>query len=190
VKYEGDIPQNWGHLTGEDMTQRFWYGIIGGTYVSHGETFSSEPGVAWISRGGRLVGESPARIAFLKQILASAPSTGLNPIEPENDQMGIAGKPGQYYLVYFGHTSPGEWKFELPVAGYVGVGGKFKIDVIDTWNMTITPVDEIANMKGVSRRPSTASTRPAPPAMLVADPPVTVHLPGRQYMALRIQRVP
>ncbi len=57
------------------------------------------------------------------------------------------GKPGEYYLVYFGAESPRTWKFQLPrrkrddpseLAG----GMRFHVDVLDTWNMTITPIDE------------------------------------------------
>lgn len=201
VKYEGDIPQNWGHLKGEEMVERFWYGFISGTYVAHGETFSSEPGVAWISRGGKLVGESPARIAFLKEILATAPPEGLTPVNPENDRVGIAGKAGQYYLVYFGHTAPTEWKFSIPGAGGPG-GARYKIEVIDTWNMTITPFDQIAEVRGNPRstQPSrggtgavrtSAATRPSRilATTRAAIPPLTIPLPGRTGMALRVQRV-
>jgi hypothetical protein len=177
-KYEGDIPDSWGHLTGEEMTFRFWICTIGGTYAAHGETFENAPGVRWISRGGKLVGESPKRIAFLKQIIDTAPPEGLTPIEPELADIGIAGTLGQYYLIYFGKAKPAEWPFEL-AGGRLRAGTKFKVDVIDTWNMTITPLEQPVTIGGQNER-----------QRYIANPPLTVPLPGRPYMALRIQRVP
>ena len=61
------------------MTNRFWRVVTMGGYCTHGETFL-DPGqdVLWWSRGGRLKGESPARIGFLKGIVEELPG----PIEP------------------------------------------------------------------------------------------------------------
>jgi hypothetical protein len=176
VKYEGDIPQPWGRLTGEELTRRFWLATIGGTYATHGETFANAPDVRWISRGGELVGLSPKRIAFLKEILATAPPTGLNPIE-QDETTGMAGRPGYYYLIYFGNQKPADWTFSLP-RGRIRPGTQFKVDVLDTWNMTITPIDQV-----VTAGRANESER------VEADPPVKVPLPARPYMALRIRRV-
>jgi len=167
-KYEGDIPDGWGRLSGEEMVYRFWVATVGGTYAAHGETFASEPGVRWISRGGKLVGQSPQRIAFLKQILATAPAEGLTPIEPQEQTQGIAGQHGKYYLIYFGKSSPTEWTLQLP-RGRARGGTRFRIDVLDTWNMTITPLDQVATIG--------------------EEPPLKITLPGKPYIALRIQRI-
>lgn len=45
-----------------------------GAYVTHGETFLDENDVLWWAKGGKLKGESPKRIAFLKEILYDLPS--------------------------------------------------------------------------------------------------------------------
>jgi hypothetical protein len=175
VQYEGDIPQSWGHLSGEELVLRFWMGTIGGVYVTHGETYTNPQGVAWISRGGSLVGQSPKRIAFLKEILSTAPAEGINPLVAE-DTYGIAGRSGEWYLVYFGKNKPTEWAFESPV-GRIRAGSNFHVDVLDTWNMTITPIEQ----------PVTIRT-PATQGGVTPDPPVKIPLPGKPYMALRIRR--
>ncbi len=101
--------------------------------------------VLWWSKGGKLKGESPARIAFLRDILESGPDyvETIDKWQVSN----VAGKPGEYYLVYFGKQSPGEWKFQLPrrsrkAPSELAGGMKFKVDVLDTWNMTVTPIAE------------------------------------------------
>ena len=54
---------------------------------------------------------------------------------------------------------------------------KFHVDVLDTWNMTITPVDRVFTIGKLAE-----SVFPA-----VGDP--TISLPGTPDMALRIELV-
>jgi hypothetical protein len=173
VKYEGNGPKRWGQLTGEELVLRFWTGTIAGTYVGHGEIFMRDDRVTWLSKGGVLRGESPRRIAFLKQILSTAPT--IDPID-QYYETHIGGKAGDYYLVYFGSEKPNEWRFELPRQG-LSEGMQFHVDVIDTWSMTITPIDAPFTIA----RHSEYTFRAAPDA--------TIPLPGRPYMALRITKV-
>ena len=42
-------------------------------------------------------------------------------------------------LIYFGNEKPKSWEFSLPRHELLA-GMKFKAEVIDTWNMKITPV--------------------------------------------------
>ncbi len=58
---------------------------------------------------------------------------GLEPIDFGWD-VTCAGKEGEYYLAYFGIHQPAFRSLNLPD------GWKFKIDIIDTWEMTISPV--------------------------------------------------
>jgi len=51
VKYEGNIGRRWGQLSGEEMVFRFWEATVAGTYVTHGETFSSPDHISWTSEG-------------------------------------------------------------------------------------------------------------------------------------------
>lgn len=72
--YEGDLQHEWGNISGFEMVNRFWSACAMGAYVTHGETFLDENDVLWWAKGGKLKGESPKRIAFLKEILYDLPS--------------------------------------------------------------------------------------------------------------------
>jgi hypothetical protein len=163
------------------MVERFWFGFIAGTYVSHGETLSSAPGISWTGSGGKLMGQSPARIAFLRKILESGPPEGIEPID-ETYHTHFGGRAGKFYLVYFGTERPTTWKFALPRdppdKAALAEGMKFHVDVLDTWNMTITPVNQVFTTAKFAN-----SVYPA-----VGNP--SIPLPGTPDMALRIQRIP
>ena len=75
-RYEGNLPLNWGNITGFELVNRFWTVIAQGGYCTHGETFldKNDPDeIVWWAKGGKLIGESPARIAFLRDIVESLP---------------------------------------------------------------------------------------------------------------------
>ena len=100
-RYEGNIPEFFGNLSGQDMTRSFWRVTVQGGHCTHGETFlpgtpegdtatkSGEKDVVWWARGGVLHGESPARIAFLREVIESLPG----PLEPM--PMGLSAVMGQ-----------------------------------------------------------------------------------------------
>lgn len=71
--YEGNLPMRWGNLSGFEMVHRFWTVCMQGGYCSHGETFANEKEILWWSKGGKLIGESPKRIGFLREIIESLP---------------------------------------------------------------------------------------------------------------------
>ena len=175
IKYEGDIPSRWGNLSAAEMVHRFWECIIAGTYPGHGECYLHPSDVLWWSKGGVLRGESPARIAFLRDILATSPSEGLEPID-KWQHTNIVGQPGRYYLVYFGAKPIKSWKFFLPRHELVD-GMQFHIDVIDTWNMTITPID------------APFTVRKASDYVFVDTDDRSVELPEKPWMAVRITRI-
>ena len=171
VGYEGDEPARWGHLSAREMVFRIWNGFIAGTYVGHGECYLNTNDT-WLSYGGVLRGQSPPRIAFLRKIVETAPGYGLDPIDKDHDS-GMGGTPGAYYLKYFGKAEPASWKFELPQEGLTN-GMQFHVDVIDTWNMTLTPVNGLFTMERKDRYTFEDRDRRS------------VELPGKPYMALRI----
>ncbi|QDU90411.1 Putative endoglucanase [Pirellulimonas nuda] len=174
VKYEGDIPLRWGNLSAEEMVHRFWEGTVAGCYVTHGECYLSDDDVLWWAKGGVLKGESPARIAFLRDVLLGSPASGLNPID-KWQAPNICGKPAEYYLVYFGTSQPKTWEFSLP-RHELEDGMTFKAEVLDTWNMTTTPVDGEFHAKSHSQYEfKDAEGR-------------SIDLPGKPYIALRITR--
>lgn len=128
-KYEGNIPQGWGNITAKELVHRFWLGTIGGCYVGHGETYKHPEDVLWWSKGGVLRGQSPPRIAFLKEIVQPTPFHEMTPAELSGGNYLLC-KPGELYLVYF--TNPAAINLKLP-------GPRpYKVDSIDTWEMTIT----------------------------------------------------
>jgi uncharacterized protein DUF5060/uncharacterized protein DUF4038/uncharacterized protein DUF5605 len=174
VKYEGQSPYRWGNLSGEEMVHRFWCGTVAGTYVGHGDYFLVNEDT-WTSFGGTLKGTSVPRLAFLRKILEEGPAEGIDPIDRWQDPR-VGGKPGDYYLIYFGHETPASWPFRLYKNG-VTAGMKFKVDVIDTWAMTSTPVEgEFVARKKDGYDFVDAQGRAVP-------------LPGKPGMAIRIRRL-
>jgi hypothetical protein len=180
VGYEGNIDRRWGNLSGEEITKRFWMGTIAGAYVGHGETYSTPRQTSWASDGGVLLGQSEPRLAFLRKILEAGPPQGIEPID-EYYETHIGGKAGEYYLIYFGEERPIQWHFSLPRdppnKNALAAGMKFRVDVIDTWNMTVTPLDQIF------------TTAPSVTQSFGAEGQGKIDLPGRPYMALRVRRI-
>jgi len=175
VKYEGNIRQRWGQLTGQEMVERFWSGVVAGTYVGHSECLPDATGGMWLNEGRVLRGQSPPRLAFLRKVLDDSPPDGIDPIDPWQDTR-MGGQPGKYYLLYFGTDAPASWTFRLYKDGLAG-GMKFKVDILDTWAMTITPVDgDFVTKKADNYTFVDATARSIP-------------LPSKPYLALRIRRV-
>jgi hypothetical protein len=177
VQYEGNIPQGWGRLSAEELVFRFWNTAVAGTYCGHGETFKSDDQVLWWSKGGVLKGQSPARLAFLKKVLADAPAEGIEPVDGHPE---MGGQPGKYYLVYSGKQMPTNWDFQIPKPApdqpQIADGMKFTVEVLDTWNMTVTPVSGEFTLKQKNDSfYADANGRSIP-------------LPGKPYIAIRIKR--
>jgi hypothetical protein len=135
----------------------------------------------WWSKGGVLRGESPARIAFLCEILATAPAEGIEPIDKwQNPEYG--GRAPDYYLVYLGKQTPTSWEFKLPKPPQgkgtpPADGMKFTAEVLDTWNMTVRPtLGTFTIVKQTDYFHADKDGRSIP-------------LPGKPYLAIRIKRV-
>jgi hypothetical protein len=131
-RYEGNIPQGWGRLTAREMEQRFWLGAVSGCYVGHGETYLDPNDILWWSKGGVLHGESPPRIAFMRKIMEALPFKEMIPVQ-QSSNVFVLEKPGQVYLAYSTEAGPIELKLEGE--------NNFKVDIIDTWNMTTKALD-------------------------------------------------
>ena len=172
VCYEGDLPQRWGHLSGEEMTEAFWQGVIAGTYVTHGETYKNDGDTIFWAKGGRLIGSSPQRIGFLRNILEEAPGP-LELADPWKDhKTATAGK--GYYLVYFGKEMQPEWEFSLPKKGGPPASKKFRVEIIDTWDMTVTKLPETFEIADPAEYRIFDKNRKK------------IRLPMKPYLALRI----
>ncbi|MGW0664144.1 DUF5605 domain-containing protein [Streptodolium elevatio] len=97
----------------------------------------------------------------------------------------MAGAWPDYFLAYFGRATPAEWRFAIPflitgagVPPPITDGMTFRVEILDTWNMTVTPLDTLY----------TAAVD-AEKAIAYAEGDATVKLPADPYPALRIQRV-
>jgi hypothetical protein len=134
--YEGDIWQRWGNISARELVHRFWLGTAQGGYVGHGETYEHPDDILWWSKGGELHGESAPRLAFLRRILEQGPADGLDPVEGVLRMSTVVGRPGAYYLAYFGVHQPARISFALPE------GERYRAEIIDTWAMTATPAPE------------------------------------------------
>ncbi len=162
MAYEGNHTNVWGNISPQEMTRRFWAALCRGGYGAHGETYVNEN--IWWSHGGKLFGESPERIAFMKRILEEAPSGGLKPkamewddvcVVPEVDE--IAEKTG-YHLFYYGISRPAFRHYHIDDENV------YSAEIIDTWNMT---VEKVGEFKGRFK----------------------VNLPLKEYLAVRITKV-
>lgn len=170
IVYEGNINHCWGNISGQELVRRFWEAALRGGYGGHGETYTHPKDILWWSHGGELHGEGPERIRFLLKLLYETPGLGLSlvhePLVASNPAFAwddLAAEPtsvqhrGSYYLLYFGNFRPSFRTY------YFDEKTDYDVEVIDTWNMTITPV---GTFRGKFR----------------------VELPGREYMALRIRK--
>lgn len=172
ICYEGDIDSGFGNITGQELTKRFWDVTIRGGYCTHGETYLRDDEILWWAKGGYLTGESPSRIAFLRRILEELPGY-LDP-RANNDWdlwWGVSGRRwkvaketprgllemeyADVMLCYFSFARPRFRIFDLPE------DVSYHIDIIDTWNMTVTSLPE--SYRGSSR----------------------VELPAREFIAVR-----
>ena len=177
VQYEGNIRDVWGKLSAEELVFRFWNATVAGTYCGHGETYKSDDQVLWWSKGGVLKGQSPARLAFLKKVIDGAPAEGIDPIDQHS---GMAGQVGEYYLVYLGKQTPTNWSFEIPKLPTDAVqadGTRFAVDVLDTWDMTVTRV------------PGDFTLKKRDDGSYADKDGRSIELPGKPYMAIRITRL-
>ena len=168
--YEGNINWGWGNITGEEMTRRFWEGMMRGGYLSHGETYVDRGPKIWWAHGGELYGTSPERIGFCRTYFEGLPE-GLDTVPDERgillgtftwDVTCLADRRGagdDDVLIYFGFFRPSYREFDLPE------GTEYTIDVVDTWDMAITTL------------PGTYTGH------------VRVDLPSKQYMLVRLTKV-
>ena len=195
--YEGNLPQGWGAISGREMTARFWRTTAVGGFCTHGETFlPGEDEVVWWARGGKLVGESPARIAFLREIIESLPGP-LSPVpsrisevfrrsaeDPEAFWKSVPEKMHGFLKAMLRMDLVEASRFDAGESHYCGHCGDdaflyyydvqtfssavlalpetktYRVEVIDTWNMTRETV------------------------LTGAKASVEVKLPGREYMAV------
>jgi len=119
--------------------------------------------VLWWSHGGKLHGDSPERIRFLHQILCETPGLGLKRGTGSFDEtVGVPEgmAPDSGYEIHY-------YGFGRPTFREFRKepDARYQAEVIDTWGMTVT---DAGIHSGKFRIP----------------------LPGREYMAIRLRRLP
>jgi hypothetical protein len=179
-EYEGNIPRPWGNISARELVHRFWITVMRGGYAGHGETFVQEDDVLWWAKGGELRGESWKRIGFLREIIEEDVRNGLTPFLPtEHWEFAriSGGRDGDVRYLYFGEHQPIEWAVGLPKDD-----GDYEIDLIDTWEMTITRIQKAPlPVSPALRQRGGAIAGGAPEAAF------GVRLPGKPYQALRVR---
>lgn len=180
ICYEGNIPSGWGCVDGEELMRRYWEAAIRESYPCHGETFidyaRGEDQLLWWSHGGTLEGRSIERIRFLRGIMESAPDYWT--YGQESFDLPAAHIGNEYHLYYLGFMVPCGREIYLPK-------GAYRVEVIDTWEMRIedrgviegSPVDEESSyfLKRQGKDPREYGK-------------LSIPLPGKRYMALRITK--
>jgi hypothetical protein len=131
-RYEGNIPMGWGNISAEQMVRNFWMGSLAGCYVGHGETYKHPEDLLWWAKGGVLRGQSPARIQFMKEIVEALPFGDMQPDFSNYPDVCMLAKSGECYLMYF----PGKKPVSIDLPG----DRPYKLDGIDTWEMTEVPL--------------------------------------------------
>ncbi len=184
VCYEGNMDSRWGCLSGQEELHRIWQGLMVGTYVTHAECFvtDGDEGMLhdYLAVGGDFVGESWKRIKFTREILEDLPKP-LGLADTSWDPHVSAAGEG-YYMIYTGKEIMTEWRFNLPVKNNTCgrkllEGTRFKAEIIDTWNMTVTecPTEFVLGKPG-RYRVEDAGGR-------------SISLPGLPYLIIRLKEI-
>lgn len=181
VGYEGNLKQRWGRYSGEEMTRLMWMGVIGGTYVTHGETYqySGKTDTIFWAKGGYFRGSSWERARFMRQVLEQL-NGPLEPADISRDlQTATTGK--GTYLIYFGNEAKDNWTLSIPAKNYSferpATGMRFKADIIDTWNMTITPWPETIQLGELTDY------------RFYDKGKMKISLPGKPFILIRLTRI-
>jgi len=131
-QYDGNIAP-WGQLSEEEATQRIWTATIEGGYATHGESFKP---YNFFWKGGTPRRQSFSKVSWLSKEVLNNDSKpipgGLNPLDDVSASSGET-----FYLYYYGNEICSEKSFSMPK------GNEYRVDVIDTWKMTVNELDEI-----------------------------------------------
>ncbi|MEV1169613.1 DUF5605 domain-containing protein [Nonomuraea sp. NPDC049784] len=153
--YEGDSSDPWLSLTPQDVVAQAWDGAVRRRCVTHGESYVDEDGLTWSESGGTLVGDAVPRLRLLREVLVAIPDEARH-LDRDAPMLEL---PGEFYLEFCGEHRFPQRSYDVPA-------GRYEVEVIDTWEMTVTP-------HGVQEGPT-----------------VTVPLPGTVGQAIRLRRVP
>lgn len=186
VGYEGNLRNRWGRYSPEEMTYAVWMGVIAGTYVTHGDSymFKDDKDTIFWAKGGTFDGTSWKRIAFLRNLVEESPNP-LQMADVSRDNRTSTGGSG-YYIIYFGKEINDIWAFNLPIRNASRSfnyerpmsGTKYKVEIIDTWEMTIKTYPEVFEVTEENDY------------RVYEKNHKKVRLPLKPYIALRVIKIP
>jgi len=133
----------------DEETHTFTFPLLGDTYtISHPDFVVT----------GERTPTNTERILFLRRIMAEMPADPT----PYYERTRVVGLNYNYdkYLLYYGIRQSGVKIVNLPA------GAQYKAEWIDTWNMTVEPVDGVFSGEGAR-----------------------IPMPSRSYVALRLTRI-
>lgn len=181
-EYEGNIPRPWGNITAQELVHRYWITLMRGGYAGHGETYMHPEDLLWWAKGGELRGESWKRIGFLRDLLEEDVKNGLTPYVPGGTRWEFTrvsgAQDGDVRYLYFGEHQPLQWAVGLPTED-----GDYQIDLIDTWEMTITPLEKAPLPVSPALRGANGEIHNTEPEAAFG-----VRLPGKPWQAVRVRR--
>lgn len=135
-QYEGNTPDDWGNTSGELELERHWRSAMAGGYATHGEAFirDNNRDIFW-AYGGDMIGESPKRLKFLREIIESCPFEELERdfVNSDANNYYALRKGYDYYLIFSRRALPGKhlWVGDWTTARE---GVQYKVTTYDAWN--------------------------------------------------------
>jgi len=178
-EYEGNIMLSWGNISAQELVHRYWITLLRGGYAGHGETFMQKDDILWWAKGGPLVGEAWKRIGFMRDLLEEDITVGLTPIARSGNWpwSRVSGATdGDVTYIYLGEHQPVIWAPGLPQEP-----GDYEVDVIDTWNMQVTPAKIVDAPANHPTRHGAVLRQRRP------DAAFAVELPGTPHLAIRVR---
>jgi hypothetical protein len=135
-QYEGNTPDDWGNSTGELELERHWRSAMACGYATHGEAFirDNNRDIFW-AYGGDMIGESPKRLKFLREIIESLPFEEMERDFVNSDAHNYYALRKGYdlYLIFTRNAMPGKhlWigDWAIPRDNV-----QYKLTTYDVWN--------------------------------------------------------
>ncbi len=140
-QYEGSLTYGWGNLTGKQELLRHTLTVMAGGYATHGECYvvnGNKRDIFW-TYGGKMVGESASRIAYLRDIMEKLPFQDMAPDLTKGEGLTkFCFRKTDEVLVYL-YTEDCEKKDKgLGAYSIDGILREYDVTVHDLWDMKVT----------------------------------------------------
>ena len=151
-QYEGNVPNDYGNATAELCVKRHWMATMAGAYATHGEMFlwhGRENEIFW-STGGKLVGDSPQRLAYLKTLMESIPFQEMAPNHRLSDGVDffcLSSDTRGILVYFFGPGYKDRPAFQLGQAAMTETS--YELQIHDVWQCGLVGVEQ--HKRGAAR---------------------------------------